>query len=172
MMLALAVCSCWIETAVYSQSIDGIKPAPPKNLRLGDSQYTDNGGSTPRAVATFHAAGLYWAPSNGSSSKTCAVRYRQINGAWQSAMPLWFDSRSSEYRGSIVNLRPNTSYEIEVSLAGSTTGQRFSAATRSETFPVQKTISLPEQSNARLKFRSPVQQTDIFCILHRRENLL
>jgi len=59
------------------------------------------GGST--AVSTFECLGLYWSPVDGSADKECRVLYRIVgNSTWKTAMPLWFDERNGEYRGSIV----------------------------------------------------------------------
>ena len=85
-------------------------------------------GDTIRAVPTFQNISLYWKPNDGSSTREALVRYR-IKGTtkWAQAQSLWFDDRipdsiggnterSKEYRGSIVNLRSGTVYEIEVFL--------------------------------------------------------
>ena len=148
----------------------------------------------PIAVPTFHCIGLYWSPEEGGEEIACRVRYRPVNAnEWWEALPLWFDGRGPEqhsqvlpnrslgdgkpktqhefahqYRGSIVNLRPGTEYEIELSLQG--TDQAFSkslskkghgdsipmacgrirARTWSEDFPIGKTIVLPETSGETL----------------------
>jgi len=93
----------------------------------------------PHAVATFECLGIYYKVENDLGE--CAVRYRKAGaGEWKDAMPLWFDSRDSEYRGSLVGLAPGTRYEIGLGCEGKETV--FKAETRSEDFPVGKTTYL------------------------------
>ncbi|MBN2138197.1 MAG: right-handed parallel beta-helix repeat-containing protein [Sedimentisphaerales bacterium] len=133
---------------------------------------------TPLAVPTFHCIGLYWNPPNGSTENPCPVRYRPAGSdQWKTALPLWFDSRppdtfkylyppsrrknrpddafsllncSNQYRGSIVNLKPGTKYEIELILAESGRKTVLEAATWSEQFAVGRTVSLPKNSSRTL----------------------
>lgn len=57
----------------------------------------------PTAVPTFECLGLYWSPVVGGADKECRVIYRIVgDSTWKIAMPLWFDDRDGEYRGSIV----------------------------------------------------------------------
>lgn len=106
----------------------------------------------PTAVSTFHSIGIYWSPSGGSSTNTCSVRYRpEGSSEWKNGYPLWYAKGTSplEYRGSLVNLAPGTTYEIELRLkSGKTT--TFTARTWSETFPVARTVTLPATSDATL----------------------
>lgn len=101
--------------------------------------------SVPTAVSTFHSIGIYWSPSDGSITNAAAVRYRQQGAnAWRDGFPLWYDPRAlggrpAEYRGSLVHLTPDTSYEIELRLAsGSAT--TLTAKTWNENFPISTTI--------------------------------
>lgn len=97
----------------------------------------------PRAVPTFACVGLYWAPPAGSEENKCQVSYRPSGGdEWREGLPLWFDSRNREYRGSIVGLQPATTYEIKLSLdkSGTTT---INSTTWSEKFPIARTVHLP-----------------------------
>ena len=115
-------------------------------IALGDSQ--------PQAVPTFQCLGLYWSPEGGSAENTCDVRYRRVGAvSWKEAMHPWLDARSSgelpaehrqQYRGSIVNLSPDTEYEIELSLPE--TGRRCSlrARTWAEGFPVGTMVEVPD----------------------------
>jgi len=50
------------------------------------------------------------------------------------------DQELTDYRGSIVYLQPATTYEIQLTLAGSTTNATLTATTWSEEFPVGETI--------------------------------
>ena len=103
----------------------------------------------PSAVSTFHCIGVYWSPQNGSSDNVCQVHYRSHGSTgWKEALPLWYDDRRvggypAGYRGSIVNLEPGTTYEIELSLLNTGLSQTFTASTWSEEFPIAKTVYLP-----------------------------
>ncbi len=56
-------------------------------------------------------------PNGGSSSNECTVQYRELGSSlWKDGLSLLFDDKDNEYRGSIANLKPNTEYEIELSL--------------------------------------------------------
>ncbi len=59
----------------------------------------------PSAVATFESIGLYWKPASDPGPGGCAVQYRrQGEQQWRKALPLWFDERERECRGSLVHL--------------------------------------------------------------------
>jgi len=98
--------------------------------------------AAPRAVSTFHSIGIYWSPDGGSESNAARVEFRK-NGssAWRQGLDPWFDARNGEYRGSLVELEPGSSYEIRLSLES---GARASlvAKTWSETFPVKRTVEV------------------------------
>src|SRR5262245_40774463 len=91
-------------------------------------------------VATFESIGLYWKPPADPGTGGCPVRYRKADEkAWKEGLPLWYDARNRECRGSLVHLSPGTKYEIEV--GGSNIGSSsIVASTWSETFPVKKTV--------------------------------
>lgn len=93
----------------------------------------------PYSVTTFECAGLYWkVPEKGS----CKVRYREESGSlWKNGLDLVYDSRDSEYRGSIIGLNPGTKYQVELSNNSSKT--ELNIATRSDKFPVGKVTLLP-----------------------------
>src|SRR5690242_12584787 len=101
------------------------------------------------AVVTFHSIGLTWDPDGGSAANACEAQYRAMGEtAWREAEPLWFDARrESEYRGSLVHLRPGTTYEIRPTLADGTT-QTTTATTWSETFPIARTIDVGSRDTA------------------------
>jgi hypothetical protein len=97
-----------------------------------------------QAITTFSSIGLYWSPTGGSQSAICEVRYRRVGETeWHAGYPLWFDTRNAQYRGSLVQLLPNTSYEIVLNLKGSTTQATLTATTWSEQFPIAQTKYLP-----------------------------
>ena len=72
-----------------------------------------------RAVPTYESVGLYWS-NPGASSDGCNVQYRkQGETSWHPGLNLWYDSASSECRGSLVSLTPGTTYEVQMGLPGS-----------------------------------------------------
>ncbi len=108
-------------------------------------------GDSPRAIPTFHCLGLYWSPPGGSAERQVLVRYRrQGEPAWKEALPMQYnpipgtDEDLADYRGSIVRLTPGTSYEVELSLAGTSTTARLTAATWREDFPPGPTVRVTD----------------------------
>ncbi len=93
------------------------------------------------AVATFECIGLYWKVEAKSGSEA-KVRFRaEGEEDWRQGYPLWYAEMDGEFRGSLVNLRPGTTYEIELSVSGEKTSLK--AATRGEELPIGKTTYLP-----------------------------
>lgn len=112
--------------------------------------------ATPRAVCTFESIGLYWTPADGAEDKTCRVQYRIVGDpVWREALPLWFDKRIGEYRGSVVQLRSGTPYELHLELAGSRTSATIEATTWNESFPVARTIELEDTKGKTLVVDQP-----------------
>src|SRR5690606_7368727 len=69
------------------------------------------------AVPTYESAGRYWQSPGGSNG--CDVRYRASGeSAWKPGLALWYDARDGQCRGSLVNLQPDTWYQVELGLAG------------------------------------------------------
>lgn len=92
------------------------------------------------AVSTFESIGLYY--NRAGAGGGCRVRYRVAGASeWREGYPLVYDQREGQYRGSLVGLRPNTSYEIRLEADGATVD--LAARTLSEEFPVGKTTLLP-----------------------------
>lgn len=106
-------------------------------------------GTTPTTVATFNCISVYWKPSGGSSSVSCAVQYKPTGSdTWHTAQNLWYDATTyadhnmvNSYRSSIVNLMPNTQYDIKLTLSSGTTST-VTETTWNENFPVASTISV------------------------------
>lgn len=108
--------------------------------------------SEPSAVPTFHCIGLRWQPVDGAPDRPCRVAYRAAGTSdWNEAQPLWFDptphtaaaaAHGREYRGSIVNLMPGTTYEVRLSLAGAE-AVMLRATTWSEDFRIKERRLLP-----------------------------
>ncbi|HJR23378.1 MAG TPA: hypothetical protein VJ822_17225, partial [Dongiaceae bacterium] len=89
----------------------------------------------PRTVPTFESIGVYWPLASQSEQGDCAIAFRpEGEDAWRDGLPLWFDRDASECRGSIIGLRPGTTYELKLSRAGET--ETLEARTWSESFPV------------------------------------
>jgi hypothetical protein len=104
----------------------------------------------PRAVSTFESIGLYYDRQEAPSG--CRVRYRAAGGAeWKEGYPLVYDARVKQYRGSLVQLKPDTEYEIRLESEGA--AAEFRARTRSEAFPVGRTTFLKGVDHKRITIR-------------------
>lgn len=102
----------------------------------------------PAAVPTFECVGLYWSPGSGADGVECTAHYRaKGDREWREALPLWFDARNREYRGSIVHLQPGTEYEIRLALKGTQTAETLVTRTWREQFPITRTVRLPAASS-------------------------
>jgi hypothetical protein len=110
---------------------------------------TSGGSSLPaggRTVGTFHAASVYWTPPSNPGSAGCIVQFRkQGDSTWRQGLNLWYDSRNSECRGSLVDLTPGTSYDVQIGV-GSTYSVQTTATTWSEQFPIAQTVTVSSQS--------------------------
>ena len=100
------------------------------------------------AVPTFHCLGIYWSPEGGEAEKSAGEvpRGRPAGLARRPADALQPDPGwknpgkktpecKADYRGSIVNLKPGTTYEIALTLEGTETRTSLKAATWNENFP-------------------------------------
>jgi hypothetical protein len=97
-------------------------------------------------VATFESIGLYWKPPADPGPSGCPVRYRKVDSSsWKDGLPLWYDARNGECRGSLVQLEPGTRYEVEVG------GKKIVAATWSEKFPIARTITVSSEKELHIK---------------------
>lgn len=100
--------------------------------------------TTPTAIATYECVGLYWPTPE---ARECAVQFRREGAdAWRPALPLVYDARDHEWRGSIVGLAPDTPYEIK--LRAGEIEVALKARTRSDRFPVGETTALPAGDSA------------------------
>jgi len=114
--------------------------------------YADN----PVTVSTFNCISLYWSPAGGAAGKDVLVQFRKSGSAeWNDGLSMKYnpidntDNDLADYRGSIVELEPNTTYEIKLTLEGAGTSETITAKTWTENFPISKTITVPSQ-NAKL----------------------
>ena len=106
----------------------------------------------PFAIPTFHCLGLYWSPPGGTREKEVLVRYRRQGAKdWKEAQPMRYnpipktDEDLTDYRGSIVHLTPGTTYEIQLTLAGSATTTNLTATTWREEFPAGATVRVGDR---------------------------
>jgi hypothetical protein len=93
----------------------------------------------PEIVPTFENLGISWSPVNMGPRQTARVQYRFLGSTiWRDAQELWFDNRGGsyvpEYRGSIVNLYPGTTYEVKLTLTPSGESTTVVASTWAEKF--------------------------------------
>ncbi len=96
------------------------------------------------AVPTFECLGLYY--NSETERGTCGVQYRHDNEpSWRDALPLVYDPRERQYRGSLVGLEPDTKYLIRLTCGGQSI--ELSGRTRSERIPIGKTT--PSRPKAR-----------------------
>ncbi len=98
--------------------------------------------AAPRAVSTFQSIGLYWSPPGGAEDNAARVEFRPAGKAsWRQGLDLWFDSRNSEYRGSLVELEPGTQYEVRLTLK-SGLSETLNARTWSEKWRIKRTVRI------------------------------
>jgi len=113
----------------------------------------------PQAVATFECIGVVLDFSGDDNRNAdCGMRYR-IKGTadWHQAHPLFVDHRLNAYwgintrqfRGSVVNLKPATTYEIEVAYNdadGGSGSKTVEATTWNETFPEGEAVEVGDRT--------------------------
>ena len=99
-----------------------------------------------KSVSTFHCLSIYWSPENGEAGKKVLVKFREVaQKTWNDALPMRYNPVNTpeckgDYRGSIVNLKPGTVYEIALTLEGTDIHTSLKAATWDEKFPVASTV--------------------------------
>jgi hypothetical protein len=93
------------------------------------------------AVATFHSLGLYWKPPSNPGAAGCNIRYKKASeSTWKQGLPMWYDSRNAECRGSLVHLAPGTDYQVQFAMPGQTPVAQVNKKTWSENFPIARTV--------------------------------
>jgi hypothetical protein len=98
--------------------------------------------AAPTYVPTFHSIGLYWS-GVGGEGVAARVEFREEKAqAWRRGLDLWYDPRNAEYRGSLVELKPATAYEVRLTLEGGKS-ETITARTWREDFRIKKTIQVP-----------------------------
>jgi hypothetical protein len=104
-------------------------------------------------IPTFHCLSVYWSPEGGEAGKKVLVKFRETSEtAWREGLPMRYNPVKTpeckgDYRGSLVNLKPNTTYEIALTLDGTTTKTTLKGTTWNEKFPVASTVKI-ESGNA------------------------
>ncbi|HUR40742.1 MAG TPA: hypothetical protein VM240_06190, partial [Verrucomicrobiae bacterium] len=52
------------------------------------------------AVPTYESAGIYWSSPGGTAG--CEVKFRKAGeSAWRAGLPMWYDARDAQCRGSL-----------------------------------------------------------------------
>jgi hypothetical protein len=98
------------------------------------------------SVSTFHCLSLYWSPKGGQAGRQVMVRYRQAaEPDWHEGLAMRYNpvktpECKADYRGSIVNLKPGTAYEVSLSLQGTDVHTSLTASTWAQQFPVASTV--------------------------------
>ena len=111
----------------------------------------DENGAGVSLVPTFHCIGVYWSPAQGGVDREVSVKFREVGQEqWRGGLPLRYHpidtpECKADYRGSLVNLTPGTTYEIELALDGTNQQAECRADTWSEEFPVESTIKVSDR---------------------------
>jgi hypothetical protein len=90
------------------------------------------------AVPTYECIGLYFkSPGSGR----CNIQFKQTGTSiWHKGYPLAYDPRDNEHRGSIVGLKPNTKYDIKITL--NNRNYELTCKTKNDRFPIGKITHL------------------------------
>jgi hypothetical protein len=147
---AAAPWQCSVDTTSFANGTHVLKAiATDGDGATGTAQISVNiqNAAKAAAIATFESLGLYWTPPSDPGAQGCPVRYR-AQGAidWKDALPLWYDARNGECRGSIVHLSPGATYEIDLSVPGQSSGTSLAASTWSESFPIARVVEVASGS--------------------------
>jgi len=112
----------------------------------------DTGGAS--GVPTFHSLGLYWSPTGGAAGRGVTVEYRKAETCtWFNGLSMKYnpisgtDKDKGDYRGSLVNLSPNTAYAVRLTLEGTQTQSVLTIRTWNEVFPIGKTTKARAQNS-------------------------
>ncbi len=103
-------------------------------------------------VPTFHCIGIYWSPEQGSSEYKVSVKFREKGRKqWRAGLALRYhpvntSECKADYRGSIVNLKPATTYDIVLTLEGTDLRTECRGTTWSETFLVKSTVKVSNRN--------------------------
>lgn len=133
----------------------------------------------PVAEPTFNCVGLYWKPDGASTDRPVEVAYRAVgDSGWREALPLWFDAtqhkdagavHSNEYRGSIVHLKPDTEYEVRLTLKDADP-VIVKTRTWSEQFKIARTITAPATQKETFTIREGGNEQDGYVLFDGRKS--
>ena len=102
-------------------------------------------------IPTFHCMSVYWSPARGGPDREVSVKFREAGREeWRKGLPLRYhpvdtSECKADYRGSLVNLTPGTTYEIVLSLEGTEARASCRGTTWSEDFPVTSTVKVSDR---------------------------
>lgn len=111
----------------------------------------DSGEDAAILVPTFHCISIYWSPPHGGEERQTLVRYRRSGEKqWHAGLPLRYHpidtpECKADYRGSLVNLTPGTTYDIELTLEQTDQRTECQATTWTENFAVQSTVKVADR---------------------------
>ncbi len=104
-----------------------------------------------QAVPTYECIGLYFkSPDTGE----CYVRFKEKGAStWREGYSLVYDPRDQEYRGSIVGLKSNTTYDIRIMLDDNS--YDLTCQTKNDSFPIGKITYLKD-----VNYSTPLKITE------------
>jgi len=115
------------------------------------SAQTPHQRAEPLLVPTFQCIGIYWSPAEGGAEHKVLVKYRRRGQPqWRAGLPLRYHpvetpECKADYRGSLVNLTPGTTYEIALTLEGTSRRAECQGTTWSEEFPVGSVVKVSDR---------------------------
>lgn len=123
-------------------------------VSMASAENTANGKDTSGVslVPTFHCISIYWSPAQGDANRQVSVKFKEAGlKEWRDGFPLRYHpvettECKADYRGSIVNLNPGTTYDIMLALDGTDLKTECRGATWSETFPVRSTVRVTDRT--------------------------
>jgi len=104
-------------------------------------------------VSTFHCISIYWSPAQGGPEHQVSVKFREAGQQnWRPGCSLRYHPVESpecraDYRGSLVNLTPGTTYDIVLTLDGTNLRTACRGTTWQETYPVTSTVKVSDRDS-------------------------
>jgi len=104
-------------------------------------------GQTCSAVATYENVGLYYTPGSNPGAAGCPVQYKKTSDTiWKDALPMWYDSRNSECRGSVVQLTSGTSYDFRMGVTAGSWPAAITVSTWTDTPTIASTTTITDRT--------------------------
>ncbi|MGQ0826975.1 MAG: sugar-binding protein [Bacteroidota bacterium] len=107
----------------------------------------------PFTVSTYNCISVYWSPTGGANNKKVLIEYsEQGSSTWKNGFPMVYHPIAgttrdkADYRGSIVNLKSNTTYQIRLTLEGTTTPVTLNATTWNDNPPEGTVVNVASQN--------------------------